>query len=101
MEQIKVESYIENLIEKKKAPNSERAFWIQEIAVLTGMPWKVIFGKTLHLPTSWIHNLYDDAMSASSRESKQKKFWWLLKQTKIDGKVKEPVPRMPTEASTV
>lgn len=68
--------------EKSRGPNSERAYWIQQAADMTGMEFKVIFGKTLHIPTKWIHNLYDDAKSAATAEGQRKRFWWLLKQTK-------------------
>lgn len=69
--------------EKKKGPNSQRAYWIQQCADLTGMTWRVVWGKTMHLPTKWIQVLWEDAQAGKDADAKRKKFWWLLKQTKV------------------
>lgn len=71
------------LPETKKAPNSERSFWIQQIADLTEMKFMVIFGKVSHLPTNWVKDIYEDAMTAEGKVSKIKKCWWLINKTKV------------------
>lgn len=68
---------------KAKDPALNRNSWIQKIADLTEMKFFVIFGKTRHLPTSWIKDIYEDAMQAEGRVAKQKRCWWLINKTKV------------------
>lgn len=70
-------------VKKKRGPNSERAFWTQQIADLTGMKFMVIFGKVRHLPTHWIKDIYEDALQAEGRVAKIKRCWWLINKSKV------------------
>jgi hypothetical protein len=78
-EQLKIDS-------PPKLPNSQRSYWIQQIADLTGMKFMVIFGKVNHLVgekgTEVIKTLYLDALTADTQEGKRKRLWWLLAKTK-------------------
>ena len=87
MQQIK-ESLKTYSVKKSNAPNSERSYWIQQIADLTGMRFLVIFGKVRHLQgregTKVIREMYESACQASSNSTgKAVKFWEILKRTKI------------------
>lgn len=82
-------------IEKKKAPTSERAYWIQEAANMTGMKFIVIFGKFSHLgkgqeATDIIKWCYLDSLKAEGQTEGEKikwrriRFWGNVKKTKPD-----------------
>ena len=76
----------------KKKPNSERSYWIQQIADMTGMKFIVIFGKVNHLVgeagTRAIRNMYEDALRYSSESQwRSIHFWKLLKQSHGDNKI--------------
>lgn len=73
--------------QKTKKPNSERSYYIQQIADLTEMKFIVIFGKVNHLTgvrgTVALRNMYEDSLR-HSEDLKWKRihFWKLLKQSK-------------------
>ena len=68
---------------EKKKVSSERAFWVEKCAELTGMTFKVMLWKTIHCPTWLIHDMYDDAQGGTGQVGKAKKFWWLLGKTRV------------------
>lgn len=63
----------------QSGPNSERTYWVDLCAQLTGKPFKQMAGLLGHLPTPWIRDLYD-----KSKEGRNQRafFWYLLKQTR-------------------
>lgn len=73
----------------KKGPNSERAEIISRIEALTGCPRKALLFKHLkHIPggekgIKLLKYLYEEAMTADTPEGKRKRFYWMLKQTKV------------------
>lgn len=82
-------------IEKKKVPTSERAYWIQEAADMTGQPFMVVFGKFTHLgkgpgATEIIKWCYLDSLKADGKTEAEKlkwrriRFWGNVKKTRND-----------------
>ena len=70
-----------------KPPSSERSLYIQDIADLTSMPFRVILNKTMHLKgeegTGILKWMYDESLRYSYDKKKRAiKFWLLLRQTK-------------------
>jgi hypothetical protein len=81
-----------------KKPTSERAYWIQQIADMTGMKFIVIFGKMNHLVgprgTEAIRCMYEDSLRHSSDDKwRSIYFWKLLKQSHGDNKITGTIDR--------
>jgi hypothetical protein len=66
-------------VNKPGTPNSERAYWCEQIAGLVGKPIKQIIGLTRHLPTDWIRQIYEQARTGKNPAAL---FWHLLKQSR-------------------
>lgn len=72
---------------KTRTPNSERSYWIQQIADLTGIPFKKILWKFNHLVgsegTEIIRHLYEDALTEDTAKGRAIRVWVELKKTVI------------------
>jgi len=65
----------------KNENQAERADWIDQTCKLVNRPYPQIASLLFKYPTSWIHQMYDDAMAFT--KNPPARWWQIYKQSKI------------------